>query len=132
MASRMAMRIQRRGFVAREREREKADGQNSKHQQQKSPWPKSSMRIEQTLLLIFVGHSISRGQRCTGISTRAGGIWRNRSHRPALANTSWLINLVMFGDVVDWGTRRPRRAALVGAFSSSHPDGWWGVRSAAA
>ena len=61
------------------REEEKADGQNLTPRYQRSLWPKSSIMIRQTRFLRFVEPCISLGQRCTGISTLAGGMWRNHS-----------------------------------------------------
>ena len=56
---------------------EKAEGQSSTRRLRRLSWQKSSMRITPTLLLIFVGHSISRGQRSTGTS-RQNDLWGAR------------------------------------------------------
>ena len=43
--------------------------------------------------------------------------------------TSWVI--IIFGDMVDWVTRRPWKAASVWVVNSSPPDGQRGVPAAA-
>jgi hypothetical protein len=58
---------------------EKADAQNSTPRYQRSLWPKGSMLTKQIPLTISAKPCIFHGQRCTGISTLAGGMWRNRN-----------------------------------------------------